>query len=87
MPYDGGGDSVGTWSDACLGDPEVREDYDLGGTVVRMCGVCFYAIARFVSECQVVGTQVSRNGGSRVVFCGIVGFVDQDAAKASWATE
>lgn len=25
---------LGLGGDACVGDPEVREDYDLGGTVV-----------------------------------------------------
>jgi hypothetical protein len=40
---------LGAWRDACVSDPDVREDYDLGGTVVRMCGVCFRAL-RFRME-------------------------------------
>jgi hypothetical protein len=31
-----------------LGEPDVREGYDLGGTVVRMCGVCSHTIARLL---------------------------------------
>jgi hypothetical protein len=31
-----------------VGEPDVREGYDLGGTVVRMCGVCSHTIARLL---------------------------------------
>jgi hypothetical protein len=43
--------------DACVGDPDVREDYDLGEKIVRIQdpmsrGVCFPTIVFFVSSLQ-----------------------------------
>lgn len=53
-PDDGGG--VGTWSNACVGDPDVREDYDLGGTVVRSAA---FVSTQSRASFQSAGLQVS----------------------------
>jgi hypothetical protein len=34
---------------ACVGEPDLREGYDLGGTVVRSAAFVSNTIARFVS--------------------------------------
>lgn len=52
--------------DACVGDPGVREDYDLGGKIVRIedpmsRGVCFPTIVGFVSSLQGCGKYVIRS--------------------------
>jgi hypothetical protein len=60
--------------DACVGDPDVREDYDLGEKIVRLQdpmsrGVCFPTIVRFVSSLQGCGKY---SGATEVIRSSVV---------------